>query len=123
MTTLMLGEVTVTWVVEIPRSTFPTASMLPTSTPDAIARHRAWLEPFWDAATGDLGSRIGTWIVRTPAHLVLIDTGVGNDKKRENALWNLRQGTFLADLAAAGVKPEAATSWSSRTCTSITSAG
>jgi glyoxylase-like metal-dependent hydrolase (beta-lactamase superfamily II) len=80
--------------------------MLPTSTPDAIARHRGWLEPFWDASTDDLGSRIGTWVVRTPEHLVLIDTGVGNDKKRENALWNLRRGTFLDDLGAAGVMPE-----------------
>ncbi|HEY7521923.1 MAG TPA: MBL fold metallo-hydrolase [Methylomirabilota bacterium] len=106
MTTLTLGDVTVTRVVEIGRSTYPTASMLPTSTPDAIARHRGWLEPFWDASTDDLGSRIGTWVVRTPEHLVLIDTGVGNDKKRENALWNLRRGTFLDDLGAAGVMPE-----------------
>jgi len=106
MTTLMLGEVTVTRVVEIGRSTFATASMLPASTPDAVARHRGWLQPFWDETTGDLGSRIGTWIVRTPEHLVLIDTGVGNDKKRDNALWNLRQGTFVDDLAAAGVMAE-----------------
>ena len=106
MMSLTLGEVRVTRVVEIGRSTFPTASMLPASTPDAIARHHGWLKPFWDDATGDLGSRIGTWIVRTPEHLVLIDTGVGNDKKRDNALWNLRQGGFLTDLEAAGGTPE-----------------
>lgn len=106
MSLLTLGEVTVTRVVEIGRSTFPTASMLPASTPETIARHRRWLEPFWDETTGDLGSRIGTWIVRTPEHLVLIDTGVGNDKKRDNPLWNQRHGTFLDDLAAAGVTPE-----------------
>ena len=33
MTPLTLGEVTITRVVEIGRSTFPTASMLPASTP------------------------------------------------------------------------------------------
>jgi glyoxylase-like metal-dependent hydrolase (beta-lactamase superfamily II) len=73
-----------------------------------VARHHAWLRPdFWDETTGDLGSRIGTWVVRTPEHLVLIDTGVGNDKHREpNPLWHLRRGTFLDDLAAAGVRPE-----------------
>ena len=106
MPSLTLGEVTVTRVIEIGRSTFPTASMLPASTPEAIARHRGWLEPFWDDTTGDLGSRIGTWIVRTPEHVVLIDTGVGNDKQRENALWNRRRGTFLDDLQAAGVQTE-----------------
>ena len=53
------GDVTVTRVVEIPRSAYPTTSMLPESTPEAIARHDAWLRPhFYDAATGDLGSRI-----------------------------------------------------------------
>ena len=108
MTALTLGDVTVTRVVEISRSTYPTASMLPTSTPEAFARHHGWLRPaFWDDATGDLASRIGTWIVRTPEHLVLIDTGVGNDKKREgNPVWSMRTGSFLDDLAAAGVTPE-----------------
>jgi glyoxylase-like metal-dependent hydrolase (beta-lactamase superfamily II) len=108
MTSLTLGEVRVTRVVEIGRSTFPTTSMLPESSPAAIARHHGWLKPdFWDVATDDLGSRIGTWIVRTPEHLVLIDTGVGNDKRREsNPVWHLRTGSFLDDLAAAGVTPE-----------------
>ena len=106
--TLTLGDVTVTRVVEIARSSFPTTSMLPASTPEALARHHDWLRAdFWDEATGDLGSRIGTWIVRTPAHLVLVDTGVGNDKRRDGSpAWHMRQGTFLDDLHAAGVTPE-----------------
>jgi len=108
MSTLELGEVTVTRVIEIDRSSFPTLSMLPDSTPDAIARHHHWLRPhFWDDRTGDLGSRIGTFIVRTPRHTVLIDTGVGNDKPRDGApAWHLRRGSYLDDLAAAGVEPE-----------------
>ncbi len=108
MTTLKLGDVSVTRVIEIDRSSFPTASMLPDSTADAIARHHDWLRPhFWDDRTGDLGSRIGTFIVRTPRHTVLIDTGVGNDKPRDGApAWHLRRGSYLDDLAAAGVEPE-----------------
>jgi glyoxylase-like metal-dependent hydrolase (beta-lactamase superfamily II) len=108
MTTLKLGEVSLTRVIEIGRSTFPTTSMLPESTAEGVARHHAWLKPhFWDDSTNDMGSRIGSWIVRTPEHLVVIDTGVGNDKNREsNPLWHRRTGTFLDDLAAAGVTPE-----------------
>jgi len=107
-TTLTLGEVTVSRVVEIGRSSFPTLSMLPGSTAEGIARHHGWLRPdFWDDATDDLGSRIGTWVVRTPEQVVLIDTGVGNDKQRDGApAWHRRQGTFLDDLRAAGVTPE-----------------
>jgi glyoxylase-like metal-dependent hydrolase (beta-lactamase superfamily II) len=108
MTAIQIGSVSIARVVEIPRSTYPTAQMLPDSTPEAIARHHGWLKPdFWDESTGDLGSRIQTYVVRTPRHTILIDTGVGNDKSRaHSALWNLRQGSYLDDLAAVGVRPE-----------------
>ncbi|HEV8440308.1 MAG TPA: MBL fold metallo-hydrolase [Methylomirabilota bacterium] len=108
MGTITLGDVSVTSVVEIGRSSFPTASMLPDSTPEAVAAHHSWLKPhFFDETVGDLGSRIQTFVVRTPRHAVLIDTGVGNDKDREgSALWHRRGGTYLDDLAAAGVKPD-----------------
>ena len=105
--TVTLGDVQITRVVEIPRSTYPTANMLPTSDAGVIARHRAgWLGAFYDESTGDLGSRIQSYVVRTPEETVLIDTCVGNDKARENQLWNMRQGTWLEDLRAAGVAPE-----------------
>jgi glyoxylase-like metal-dependent hydrolase (beta-lactamase superfamily II) len=108
MHTLTLGEVTISRVVEIGRSSFPTTQMLPESTAEAVARHYRWIKPhFFDDVVGDLGSRIQTWIVRTPRHTVLIDTGVGNDKSRgENALWNKRSGGYLDDLRAARVTPE-----------------
>jgi len=107
MTPIRLGEVEIIRVVEIPRSTYPTSDMLPTSDAEVIARHRAgWLGGFYDASTGDLGSRIQSYVVRTPDETVVIDTCVGNDKARENALWNMRQGTWLDDLRAAGVAPE-----------------
>ena len=107
MTPFRLGEVDIIRVVEIPRSTYPTSDMLPTSDVGVIARHRAgWLGRFYDESTGDLGSRIQSYVVRTPDETVVIDTCVGNDKARENALWNMRQGTWLDDLRAAGVTPE-----------------
>ncbi len=104
---IRLGEVTIASVVEIGRSSFPTTSMLPDSTPEAVAAHHTWLKPhFFDDTTGDLASRIQTFVVRTPRHTVLIDTCVGNDKDREgNALWHMRSGAYLADLEAAGVTP------------------
>lgn len=108
MTSLKLGDVSVTSVVEIDRSSFPTPSMLPDSTADAVARHFTWLKPhFFDERTGDLGSRIQTFVVRTPERLVLIDTCVGNDKDRDGApAWHMRRGGWLDDLSAAGVTPE-----------------
>ncbi|HET7875672.1 MAG TPA: MBL fold metallo-hydrolase [Methylomirabilota bacterium] len=108
METLTLGEVAITRVVEIGRSFNRTLAMLPGSTSEAIARHEHWLRPdFWDDEVGDLAARIQTYVVRTPEHIVLIDTGVGNDKTRSGApAWHMRQGAWLAELARAGVKPE-----------------
>jgi glyoxylase-like metal-dependent hydrolase (beta-lactamase superfamily II) len=108
MTPVRLGEVSISSVVEIGRSSFPTASMLPDSTPAAIAAHHGWLKPhFFDEAVGDLGSRIQTFIVSTPRHTILVDTGVGNDKNREgSALWHMRRSAYLDDLASAGITPE-----------------
>ena len=108
MQTLTLGDVGISRVVEIGRSSFPTSQMLPESDAGRIAAHHRWLTPhFFDETTGDLGSRIQTWIVRTPRHTVLVDTGVGNDKERgDNPLWNRRTGGLLDDLRAAGVTPE-----------------
>jgi|SRR5215510_11632284 len=102
MSTIHLGEIAITSVVEIGRSFFATTSILPDSTPDAIAAHHSWLKPhFWDSTTDDLGSRIQCYLVRTPQHTVLIDTCVGNDKDRGGSpLWHMRRGTFLEDLAA-----------------------
>jgi glyoxylase-like metal-dependent hydrolase (beta-lactamase superfamily II) len=108
MTTITLGETTITSIVEIDRSSFPTPSMLPESTAEGVARHFSWLKPhFFDDRTGDIGSRIQTFVVRTPEHVTLIDTCVGNDKPREEVpAWHLRQSPWLADLRAAGVTPE-----------------
>jgi glyoxylase-like metal-dependent hydrolase (beta-lactamase superfamily II) len=108
MHTLTLGEVTISRITEIGRSAFPTTQMLPESDAGRIVQHHRWIKPhFFDDVTGDMGSRIQTWIVRTPQHTVLVDTGVGNDKIRhETDLWNKRQGGFLDDLRAAGVTPE-----------------
>jgi glyoxylase-like metal-dependent hydrolase (beta-lactamase superfamily II) len=108
MTTFTLGEATITSIVEIDRSSFPTPSMLPDSTAEGVARHFSWLKPhFFDERTADIGSRIQTFIVRTPERLVLIDTCVGNDKPREEVpAWHLRRSGWLGDLEGAGVTPE-----------------
>jgi glyoxylase-like metal-dependent hydrolase (beta-lactamase superfamily II) len=108
MTPIRLGDVTVTRVVEVDRSSNPIERLLPESTPDGVAAEHHWLAPHWiDAATGAHRSHIQTYIVRTSRHTVLVDTGVGNDKRREGwPLWDRRQGTYLDDLAALGVAPE-----------------
>ncbi|MEO0371590.1 MAG: MBL fold metallo-hydrolase [Pseudomonadota bacterium] len=61
-----------------------------------------------DAETGRLILPVLTYLLKTPEHVILIDTGVG-DNKTTNGLsfWNHITGTGLpAALAEAGVTPE-----------------
>src|SRR5260370_3582986 len=103
-----VGGVGIAGVVEVGRLSFLTAQVLPESDAGRIVQHHRWIKPhFFDDVTGDMGSRIQTWIVRTPQHTVLVDTGVGNDKIRhETDLCNKRNGGYRDDLRAAGVTPE-----------------
>lgn len=108
MKDLSIGDVTVGKVIELDRSATPVGFMLPTSTPERIAAQRDWLGPeLVDPVTGNHKATIHSFIVRTPWHTVVIDTCVGNDKPRHGVEpWHMRKGTYLQDLAAAGVKPD-----------------
>ena len=108
MKPLSIGDVTVSKVVELDRSATPVGFMLPTSTPERIAAQRDWLGPeLVDPVTGNHKATIHSFIVRTPWHTVVIDTCVGNDKPRHGVEpWHMRKGTYLQDLATAGVKPD-----------------
>ena len=105
MDTIRLGEVTIDRVVELSQSSFRTTTMLPDATPADLARHHSWLAPhFLDTSTGDMRSHIQTYIVRTPHHTIIVDTGIGNHKPcTGNPNWHMRQSAYLDDLAAAGV--------------------
>ena len=95
MQTMKLGEVTISRVIEIDRSSFPTASMLPGSSAEVIAGHHRWLKPhFFDETDGRSRRRASrpTSCVRRE-HTILIDTGVGNGKSAPtNPVWNMRHG-------------------------------
>jgi glyoxylase-like metal-dependent hydrolase (beta-lactamase superfamily II) len=86
----------------------PTTAMLPDSTEPDIAKHREWMGPRLLDAQGEMRMHIQTYVIRTPQHTILVDTGVGNNKPRpQRPAWDRYQGTYLDDLARLGVQPEA----------------
>src|SRR5437867_1114800 len=61
-----------------------------------------------DPVSGNLIFPMQSYLVRTRHHTILVDTCVGDHKKRQRPSWNMTtSGKFLADLAAAGVRPDA----------------
>ena len=103
------GDITVSKVDEIGGLSFRPSVLLPAVTgPEALAPHLHWLEPGYYSSKHDrFIMSVHAYLVRTRHHTILIDTCIGNDKPRQNKNWNMRAGSFLDDLSAQGVAPEA----------------
>jgi glyoxylase-like metal-dependent hydrolase (beta-lactamase superfamily II) len=100
-----VGKVAITRVVEL-ETVGGTRFILPQATREEI-RRLPWLHPQFADADGRLKMSIHSYVVETPTRRILVDTGLGNDKQnRAVPDWNGRQGSFLADLAAAGYAAE-----------------
>jgi glyoxylase-like metal-dependent hydrolase (beta-lactamase superfamily II) len=108
MTTIRLGEVAITPIVEDQaRPLFDPLEFFPGLTEEELEENRPWLEAqgALDRATGKLIVCVQSWLVQTPQHNILIDTCVGNDKHRpELPMWHMMKGeAFMAGLRRAGV--------------------
>jgi glyoxylase-like metal-dependent hydrolase (beta-lactamase superfamily II) len=105
--TYRIGDVTVTKIDELRLNVASPAYLYPAWEPHELEPNLHWLTPsHMDAATGNLVLSIHTWLVRTPHHTILIDTGTGNDKERpKNAIFHRLKTPYLQRLAAAGVQP------------------
>ncbi len=69
--------------------------------------YRDWLAPHFCAEDLKLRLSIHTFVVRTPHHTILVDTCIGNDRKRDVPLWTHMHTDYADRLAAAGVNPAA----------------
>ncbi len=100
-----IGQVTVTKIVEL-ESTGGSRFLLPQATPEEV-RPIEWLVPDFADENGRLKLSIHSLIIETPGRRIMVDTCLGNDKQgRRIPHWNERQGSFLADIAAAGYPAE-----------------
>jgi glyoxylase-like metal-dependent hydrolase (beta-lactamase superfamily II) len=107
--TVRLGDVEITRIEEFTGPAPATPGYLfPDSAPELWSANASWLDPdFYDAATGRLRSVLQTWLIRSDGATILVDTGAGNGKERPHApVYGHRDTAYLANLAAAGVRPE-----------------
>ena len=96
-------------IVESEEPDFDAGFLLPDATPEALAPHRAWLEPrFLDPASNKLVMAMQSYVLRTRHRTILVDACVGNRKERRfHAPWAHRTSTrWLDNLAAIGLAPE-----------------
>src|SRR5262245_38441552 len=95
-----IGNVTVTRVVEVDLPT-PGGFVLPDALPENLAKI-PWLAPHFVTPDGMLLMSIHALVVESEGRKILVDTCLGNDKKRPIPDWNMRNGPFLQQLADAG---------------------
>jgi hypothetical protein len=110
MKNLSIGDVSIATVVESQRVSMSFAEFLPEAAAarEVLEAARPWLEPrFADVAAGVGFLDFHSYLVRTPRHVILIDTCIGDDKERGGHKFFHRLKTpWLANLRAAGVAPE-----------------
>ncbi len=99
-----IGDVKITKVVELSLTGSGTFVL-----PDAIAENVlpiGWLAPDFMDEAGELAMSVHALVIEVGDRRVVVDTCIGNDKERGIPDWNLRDGPFLSDLAAAGYPRE-----------------
>ncbi|MBM4227573.1 MAG: MBL fold metallo-hydrolase [Gammaproteobacteria bacterium] len=104
-----IGQVAFTNVVEIDEPFLTPAKMFAQATPEALAPHLDWLIPrALCPDTGRMILPIQSFVIRTPHHVALVDSCVGNHKSPAGfTRWaNRDDGNWLRALAAAGLQPE-----------------
>ncbi len=95
-----IGDVTITRVVEmetISKATF----VLKDGSPENI-RTVPWLRPHFANQDGKVIMSVHAFVIESPGHRMVVDTCIGNDKRRAFPGWNMLQLPFLADLERAG---------------------
>ena len=96
-----IGEVTVTKIVEL-EAVGGSRFILPQATREAVLPI-AWLRPHFADGDGRLKMSVHALVVETPSRRIVVDTCIGNDKRRRAIpAWNGLRTGFLEDLAGAG---------------------
>jgi glyoxylase-like metal-dependent hydrolase (beta-lactamase superfamily II) len=95
-------------ILEFEQPLLPIAQLYPAATPEAVARHRSWLEPkLLDPATGLLIMAFHSFLIRSKGLNILVDTCGGNDKHRpRKPRYHMNKWPYLERLAATGVAVE-----------------
>ena len=95
-------------LVESEGPLYPLEMLLPTLDQSVLTEHHDWLAPrFFDPGTGLLVMSLHTFVIRTTHHTILVDTCIGNDKRRPDfGDWHKQSTPYLTNLQSLGIAPE-----------------
>jgi glyoxylase-like metal-dependent hydrolase (beta-lactamase superfamily II) len=103
-----VGDVTITRVLEKLIGNFTPEYLFPEWDPAAVLEHQECLAPScWNDTHERVVLSSHTWVIKSRAHTILVDTGIGNDKKRKLPAFDHLNEPYLERLATVGVTPDA----------------
>jgi glyoxylase-like metal-dependent hydrolase (beta-lactamase superfamily II) len=110
MFTRMIGDATVSNIVEYSAPTHESDFLFPGMSEELIDANADWLAPnHWNERLRRFIVTIQIWVVRAGGYVVVVDTGVGNGKQRRAARMNRLNTLVPAWLEAAGAGPNEVT--------------
>src|SRR5271155_3631184 len=96
-----VGDVEIARIVEVYGFEDDIAMLLPDATPQYLQQF-GWLVPHFATPEGRMIISFQCFVLRSKGRTVMIDTCIGNDRKREFDVFCNMQNTFLEDLSSAG---------------------
>ncbi|MVW78482.1 MBL fold metallo-hydrolase [Bordetella sp. 02P26C-1] len=105
---LQIGDVAIDRIEESLGLGFQPHELFPAYEPRMLEPVQDWIAPgFYDPTVCRFRTSIHSWLVRTPKHLILVDTCVGNHKRRPHVpRFDMRDTPWLSRLADLGVGVE-----------------
>jgi glyoxylase-like metal-dependent hydrolase (beta-lactamase superfamily II) len=103
-----VGDMSIVKVHELDLNGFAATQLLPGLDPAVLARHPDWVDArTYNVKTGCILMSVHTWVVRHEGKVILIDTGIGNDKDRPTLkVMDHLHTPYLERLANIGVQPD-----------------
>lgn len=106
-TTFTTGDLTIHRLVELVEPYGRALDLMPGLTQELLDANRDWLAPHALAPGDMLILSMQSYVVRTPHHTILVDSCLGNHKRRPQPSWNMKtDDTYMRALAAVGLRVE-----------------
>jgi glyoxylase-like metal-dependent hydrolase (beta-lactamase superfamily II) len=103
-----VGDVDIARIVEVYGFEDDISMLLPEATPQYVQQF-GWLQPHFATPDGRMIISFQCFVLRSRGRTAMIDTCIGNDRKREFDVFCNMQNTFLEDLSTAGFPAEQVT--------------
>ncbi len=103
-----VGDVDIARIVEVYGFEDDISMLLPDATPRYVQQF-GWLVPHFATADGRMIISFQCFVLRSKGRTAMIDTCIGNDRRREFEVFCNMQNTFLEDLRSAGFPGEQVT--------------